>query len=278
MAPPHPTLGCPCARAHVRTAFVYDEPPKGEVLFNFPGPYRREYGRCELCGHYFSIHDMDMAVLYEGLYVDATYGGADGMRQTFQRIVNLPKAESDNANRVARIQAYAERNLRSSAHPTLLDVGSGLAVFPYAMKAMGWRCTALDPDERAVRHSEEVAGVTAVVGDFMGMDLACLGRFDCVTFNKVLEHVEDPVAMLARAQNLVAVDGFVYIELPDGKAAAMEGPQREEFFIDHHHVFSLTSTNLLAERAGFEVRVIERLQEPSSKYTIRAFLGLTTDQ
>ena len=97
------------------------------------------------------------------------------------------------------------------------------------MKAAGWRGTALDPDPRAAAHARNVVGVNAVCGDFM--TLADLGRFDAVTFNKVLEHVEDPVLMLARSRQHLADGGFVYIELPDGEAAAEDGPGREEFFI-----------------------------------------------
>jgi len=105
------------------------------------------------------------------------------------------------------------------------------------------------------------------------MSLEGLGQFDAVTFNKVLEHVEDPVGMLARSRRHVATGGFVYIELPDGEAAVAQGPEREEFFIDHPHVFSAASLMLLASRAGFSVTACARLQEPSTKYTLYAFLS-----
>ena len=47
---------------------------------------------------------------------------------------------------------------------------------------------------------------------------------------------------------------------------------REEFFIDHVHVFSTPPVVLLAERAGFRVAEVQRLREPSTKFTLRAFL------
>ena len=132
----------------------------------------------------------------------------------------------------------------------MLDVGSGLAVFPARMKEAGWTCTALDPDPRAVEHARTVVGVEAVRADFMEAD--DLGRFDLVTLNKVLEHVPDPAAMLGRTREFLAEGGVVYVELPDGEAAAADpdGPDREEFFIEHLHVFSMSSMSLLADRAG----------------------------
>ena len=92
--------------------------------------------------------------------------------------------------------------------------------------------------------------------------------------NKVLEHVDDPAAMLAKAKDNLDPGGLVYIELPDAEHASVEGKGREEFFIDHIHVFSTNSVKHLAGRAGFETVLIETLQEPSTKYTIRAFLKL----
>ncbi len=273
MSPIAPSLDCPCDGRHLQVAFTYDRPPPGEVRFPLAAAYRRCYRRCELCGHYFSQHAMDMTGLYAGPYLDATYGDKEGLRRSFERIIALPSERSDNWGRVRRVLDFARGYLpRRERVPTLLDVGSGLAVFPYGMKQAGWHVTALDPDARAARHARETVGVAVTVGDFMMLEAEELGRYDVVTFNKVLEHVEAPVAMLARAAPLLEDGGFVYVELPDGEAAARDGGEREEFFIDHHHVFSATSVALLADRAGFDVKALERLREPSGKYTLRAFL------
>jgi SAM-dependent methyltransferase len=272
---PHPTLGCPCAGRHLVGAFAYSARPDGEVAFPLAGDYRRDYRRCTLCEHWFSRHTMDLSALYDGTYVDATYG--DGMRRTYERIMALPPERSDNLGRVAVVRAFAERRFAATRpSPRLLDVGAGLAVFPARMTAHGWRCTALDPDPRAAAHASDIAGVTAVTGDFRAL-AGGLGDFDVVSFNKVLEHVEDPVAMLAAARHLVAPGGFVYIELPDA-AAAVDGPGREEFFIEHHHVFSAASVGLLAVRAGFRLLALEALREPSGKYTLRGFLEPLPDE
>lgn len=267
---PQPTLECSCNGAYCRKAFSYDAPPAGETQFSLLGPYRRGYDRCGLCGHWFSQHALDLSQLYTGAYAGQTYG--DRMRATFERIMALPPERSDNAGRVTRILDFAERHLpRLDRPPRLLDVGSGLAVFPARMTAAGWACTALDPDPCAAEHARVVAGVTAVAGDFLAVDHTSLGLYDAVTFNKVLEHVETPVALLRAARHLLHPHGFVYIELPDGEAAAKEGAGREEFFIEHHHVFSMASLALLVERAGFRLSLVERLREPSTKFTLRGF-------
>jgi len=267
-------LQCPCEAGKFSPVFRYTAPPQCEVRFAFSSGegYRREVSRCDLCGHFVSVHQMDMSGLYAGAYVDANYGDS-GIARNFERIISLDPGQSDNAGRVQRIIDFADNhfsNFTAASPRTILDVGSGLCVFLHRMKAAGWVCTALDPDPRAAAHARDRVGVSAICGDFM--ELSELGTFDVITFNKVLEHVADPVGMLARSADFVRAGGFVYVELPDGEAAAQDGPEREEFAIDHLHVFSGASFAMLAERAGFRLQTLERLREPSTKYTWRGFL------
>jgi hypothetical protein len=259
---------CPLCHGPLEDGFRYDAPPPGETPFPLDDGqrYERAFRRCGVCGLWVAELEMDLSRLYGGEYVDVTYG--DRMRATYDRIMGLAPERSDNAQRVRRVHE------RFPGGPgTLLDVGSGLAVFPARMRELGWRCTALDPDPRAAAHAAQVAGVEAVAGDFMEAD--GLGRFDLVSLNKVLEHVPDPVGMLARTQAFVAGGGTVYVEVPDGERAATEGPAREEFFLEHLYAFSAASLCLLAHRAGFDVVELQRLHEPSTKYTLAAFLEPT---
>ncbi len=256
---------CLCGQRDWQEVFTYAAPPEGEVRFStLPSQgYRRQVVRCRLCGHFLSCTDLDLSQLYQKDYVDSTYG--QGLTASFARIMALPPERSDNRGRVANLLALlAARGLPTGR---LLDVGSGLAVFPALMAQAGWDCTPLDPDPRFVEHARQAAGLDGVCADFMRA--ADMGPYELISFNKVLEHVEEPVAMLARARNFLTEKGLVYLELPDGQAAAHDGPGREEFFIEHHHVFSAASLALLAERAGFSLLLMERLREPSGKYTLR---------
>lgn len=270
-----PTLRCPCDGAHFQEAFAYDAPPEGETRFDLKGaPYKRAYDRCRLCGHFFARHAMDLAELYSADYVDATYGGVEGMQRRLKALQALSPDQSDNAGRVSRILAYARTALQKRSAPLrILDVGAGVGVFPAAMKQAGWQVTAVEPDARAAGHLRETVGVTSIAGTLHELDPERVGHFDVVTFNKVLEHVQDPVALLRRGAEFVEADGFLYVELPD-VAAAADGPGREEFFIEHHHVFSPQSFAALVDRAGLSLAAMERLREPSGKWTLRAFMTL----
>lgn len=256
-----------CRGREWRLCDTFEAPPPGETDFGL-APYRRSLWQCGGCGHVVNSHDFDLAALYDAGYWDRTYGG-DRMAAAFDRIMALPPERSDNRARAERVDA-AVAALAPAAPRTLLDVGSGLAVFPAVMRARGWSCTALDPDPRGAAHAREKAEVEGIAADFMTVQLD--RRFGLVTFNKVLEHVPDPAAMLARARDVVETDGLVYVELPDGEAALADSPAREEFFVEHYCAFSAASLALLCRMAGFRLVVMERLVEPSGKYTLRGFL------
>lgn len=258
-----------CDSTDWRRLAVFDARPPGETDFGVT-PYRRALWRCGGCGHIVNVQDFDPAGLYDAAYWDRTYGG-DKMAATFHKIMALPLGQSDNRARVSRVQDFAKGWLKGAPTRRLLDVGSGLAVFPAAMKEKGWNCVALDPDPRGAAHARDLAGVTGVAGDFM--NVGDLGRYEAISFNKVLEHVPDPIAMLRRAADLLTPGGFVYVELPDGERAIEVGADREEFFIEHYCAYSKASFFALANRAGYKVAGFDRLVEPSGKFTLYGFLS-----
>src|SRR5262249_39022338 len=208
-----PTLGCPCDQRFVAPAFTYTSPPAGETDFAFTGAYARAYDRCELCGHWFGRHSLDLSQLYRRDYVDATYGGAEGLRRRFEAVMALPPERSDNAARADRVDAFAKA---SGIGPgaQLLDVGARLGLFPAVMKRRGWGVIALELDPRMAAHIVTAVGVPTKTVDLFEVAPEHVGFCHAVTFNKVLEHVEDPVALLARSRAFLAEGAFVYIELP----------------------------------------------------------------
>lgn len=260
------TLSCPCDKPDPVPAFQYNQPPEGETRFDWRGQtYQRGYQKCRNCGHWHAEIQMDLTDFYRGGYVDGTYGNR--LKENFKRILALPESKSDNTARVKRVLDFAKSRWGEKKVPDLLDVGSGLAVFPFRMKEAGWRVTALDPDARAAAHASKNAGVKSVHADFLQWEPETGERFDVITLNKVLEHVEDPTTMMAHARNWIRPGGFLYIEVPDVRAA-QEGPGREEFFIEHLHVFSTHSIKIMSDAANLVTYSIKSLKEKSGKFTI----------
>lgn len=271
-----PDFGCPCSKEHLKEALRYREKPIGETDFKFEkSTYERSFFECGPCGHFFAKHEMDLDQVYSAEYVDSTYGGKEGMERRLAQILGLDPARSDNAQRVDRIcKFYEDLCSAHSGHnfeKKLLDIGSGIGVFPAAMKTRGWDVTGIEPDPRTVELLVSVVGIRALEVDFLELTTQEIGRFDVVTLNKVLEHVEKPHLLVRHLKEFLSPTGFAYIEVPDVQARS-EGKHREEFFVEHHHVFSPASVAMLAEHSGLRVVRLERLVEPSGKFTLCAFL------
>ena len=272
-----PTLNCSCQDRHRNRALTYTQPPEIETSYPIAkDTYWRAYDRCDVCQHYFAVHDYDMAQFYEGDYVESTYGSLESLNRTFKRIMGLPPEGSDNFHRVNRVNDKSCEHFavtpKEFPNHRLLDVGSGLGVFPYAMAKSGWDTVALDPDPIASQHMEEYLGLSVMRADFLKAAPETFGRYSLITINKVLEHVEDPMAFLKKTAACLTSEGLIYIEVPDEAALRdPEGQDREEFLIEHLHVFSPASLAILIDQSELHAIEISRMREPSGKYTVYAF-------
>jgi SAM-dependent methyltransferase len=78
----------------------------------------------------------------------------------------------------------------------LLDAGAGGGEVVYVLRKLGYDAMGLEPDERYASHARETLGVPVETG-FVQDRAFPAGRFDVITMYHALEHVEDPVGILA---------------------------------------------------------------------------------
>ncbi|MGH7738052.1 MAG: class I SAM-dependent methyltransferase [Candidatus Tyrphobacter sp.] len=89
---------------------------------------------------------------------------------------------------------------------------SGIAM-PPPHRSRHWDPATL-PGRRPFDAARDVLGsnVDPVVGNFMTLDPATLGRFDVVLFLGILYHMEDPLAAMRRVAEYLAPGGFLGLE------------------------------------------------------------------
>ncbi len=246
--------------------------PEREPDFGIdPSRYRRAIHRCDRCGVFYSAHELLGDDVYAGTYNASIY--EHQLAERYDRVMALPSDQSDNRQRVARVAGFVADHVGPADRIRVLDVGSGLCVFLGGMKEHGFHCTCVDPDPIAARHALEHVGIDAAHAGTLA-DLRDGERFDVIAFNKVLEHVKDPVRQLRLAASLLAEGGVIYVELPDGEAALRAGTiaEREEFFIDHATIHCADSLTYLAGAADLHIVEMQAIHEPSDKWTLYAFL------
>ena len=156
-------LNCPITdNKESKLIYVFKKPPFGETKFKIKGSkvYLRELWQFLPSKHLISVNHMNIDTSYEGSYVEATYQNNEKLKSTFKKIISLPNNKSDNKGRVKIIKSFASNWFKLDEKPYLLDIGSGLGVFPYEIEKLGWKCLSIDPDKNSVKHIKEI-GINA---------------------------------------------------------------------------------------------------------------------
>ncbi|MBL4888819.1 MAG: hypothetical protein JKX97_02220 [Candidatus Lindowbacteria bacterium] len=133
------------------------EKPDGETNFDIPkGEYLRKVYRCKNCDVYLNLHELLSEDFYKSDYSDATYSGK--ILEKYNKIRALPEGSSDNKPRVERVHKFCSSFGRPTREIRILDVGSGLAVFPGELVDLGYQSHCIELDQRAIDHALESVG------------------------------------------------------------------------------------------------------------------------
>lgn len=135
----------------------------------------------------------------------------------------------------------------------LLDVGCGSGRFLGAMQGRGWTVMGVDFDPAAIRVARQRYGIEVRQGTVA--DLAVEGlQFDAITASHVIEHVRDPVGLLAECRRLLRPGGRLVLRTPNARSyglarygAAWRGLEPPR----HLHLFTVEALSACAARAGF---------------------------
>ena len=134
----------------------------------------------------------------------------------------------------------------------ILDFGCGNGDFLRLAKSFGHRVTGVDFDEGA-REAARSQGIAYLLPDEID-DGAFVSAFDHVTIAHVIEHVPDPVELLARVRRWLRPGGTLFVEVPNADAAGLAKFGRFWRGLEAPRHFSIpTARSLQAglERAGF---------------------------
>lgn len=136
----------------------------------------------------------------------------------------------------------------------LLDVGCGVGLFLNEAKRVGWQAEGVDVSPYTREYAAEQFGITIHIGELAELGLAD-GAYDVVTMWDVVEHVQDPGALLSAARRLLRPGGLLMLSTPNWNSLARYilkewyhaiGPD------DHIHYFADRTLSRLVRQVGFE--------------------------
>jgi 2-polyprenyl-3-methyl-5-hydroxy-6-metoxy-1,4-benzoquinol methylase len=142
------------------------------------------------------------------------------------------------------------------------DIGCGGGDLVEWLDAQGWRASGLDPSTDAIA-AARARGVDAHCAtlEAWSADPANLGRYGAVTAVHTLEHVPDPIAVLAAVRGLLAPGGVVAFVIPYDfseiqAVAEASGVERRQWWVaapDHINYFRAESARAACAAVGLEV-------------------------
>jgi SAM-dependent methyltransferase len=142
---------------------------------------------------------------------------------------------------------------RGAAKKRLLDVGCGSGAFARLMSKRGYQAVGVEPFSLGRPVEEEnLRLVRAPLAEVA----RTLGRFDVITMWHVLEHVDDPKALLGEVGELLEEGGVLVVSVPNFESWQSEVFKGGWFHLDPpRHVTHFTRATLLPllEETGFVV-------------------------
>ena len=269
-----------CGHTINRVILAIHEPDRFEKSVGVQSTgYTRKWIACDGCGaltNKLPSESKDKIDQLRGSYYEVDFMGKD-ISKKYDFVMNLPVELSDNAARSSRVYQFAKNWFLSDEFNNLrvLDIGAGTGVFLSKLAELSsqytWKIQGVEPDPNAAEHLRRLAKFDVFEGMFAGQ--LKYAETNLVTLNKVIEHIEDPIELLGCIKKIICkTASLLYIEVPDAITAQIANPADNILGALHCHLYDFGALTYMAQELNLKILKMERIREPSGKFTIFAFL------
>ena len=261
--PEQPRLSaCPlCGHAHLVYQFTHDLSP----IVRCDG--------CSLLMRNPQPSDEQLAAIDTDTYFLGTAPIGKAAADAFEKEANSLK-RATAAGYLDRVEAYRGWTPQTRKGKKLLEVGSGLGNMLIEARERGYDITEVEYSSASVARANARLGQDVVVQGTVESAPLSDGTFDVCVFADVIEHTRDPLAVIARAWELLAADGTLFVAMPslDSWSARLMKQSWMEFKAEHLFYFDSRTLESLLVRAGFDqVRIDRGRKTLSPGYVIAHF-------
>jgi len=245
-----------CGNETVGSVYSYSEPDKYLKAIGLT-KNRRTWWYCPQCEFYTNANGLSEGQLEEAYlkYRNYEMRGAT-VREEFDRINALDLLESENKPRVEWLKNYLSID-------SMLDIGSGLGIFPYHMKKYIKRIHCIEPEPESADFIKNELGFQCHQGFY---ETGLFPKVDLVTLVHVLEHIPQPVNFLRGIKEYDLKDnGLIFIEVPDACEFEYLDKHNDDFNSLHLWFFNLATLDRVLRNSGFVPFLAKRVYYESRK-------------
>jgi len=226
-----------CNNRVMKVIFDYTKPDKYERWVGIT-EVSRQWAECVSCGFIQSFRNYPLERLekiYKDGYRHPVFRG-EAIGETYQKIVSLPKEHSENMRRCEWLWRYADPC-------KILDIGSGLGVFPVKIEANGFSVDCVEENKDSIEFIRDMGFncYDKIPGKVYGM----------VTLIHVLEHIDDPVSFLQGIKKNIGK--WLFVEVPSAIEFEYLDKNHDEFNSCHVKFYTQETLRTLLRKAGLSV-------------------------
>ncbi|HEY1867122.1 MAG TPA: class I SAM-dependent methyltransferase [Candidatus Cybelea sp.] len=204
--------------------------------------------RCDVCNTMVSSPKRLETKVYEAIY--AVPGGPPGYDRNFQYAKAVKRTKNPLAYLMSRQDAFwgVIQLLRTSGAKRILEAGSGLGYFTYALRRAGYDAVGIDVSAEAVTRARREFGDLFRAESIESYAASSSEKFDAVVMVEVIEHLEEPIRVLESALRLLAPGGSIIVSTPNRSFFGYEAKWTTDLPPVHLWWFSEDSITAMARR------------------------------
>jgi len=155
----------------------------------------------------------------------------------------------------------AKKFLKSN-NPTLLDIGCGTGWTTEIWRNNGFNVTGLEPSSARSNIASGTYNIN-IVNQYLE-NFQTDTKFDVIIMRHLLEHIEDPSAMLKKIQSFLKPEGLLIIIIPniDSIGRYIFGENWEWILPWHLHFYTPRTLTMLVEKMGYKKMKCYQMPSP----------------
>jgi len=204
---------------------------------------RRTWHQCPKCELYINDNGLTEEQTEQAYlkYRNYEMRGAT-VKEEFDRVKAIPYSENQQ-----RINWLLGNGVFQKK--TVLDIGSGLGIFPYQINPYVDKVYCIEPEPESAQFIDKGLGIECHQGFY---ETGLFPKVDLVTLVHVLEHIHQPINFLKGIREIdLKKDGILFVEVPDATEFQSLDKDNDEFNSLHLWFFNLSTLDRVIRKSGF---------------------------